>query len=88
MRDTHAHEGCRVGKLLAGGATKILNEGWVLLLDGALCILGAWLAAWLQPGFRKYDAATRSPRGRSLQASLDLGAFGDGGVECTSITTA
>lgn len=48
--------GPRVGDLLAGGGTKILSEGWVLLLGGALCVLVAWLAAQLQPGFRKYDA--------------------------------
>ena len=39
--------GPRVGDLLAGGATKILNEGWVLLLGGVVCIFGAWLAARL-----------------------------------------
>jgi ENTS family enterobactin (siderophore) exporter len=48
--------GPRVGDLLAGGGTKILSEGWVLLLGGALCVLVAWLASQLQPGFRKYDA--------------------------------
>ncbi|PTT65454.1 MFS transporter [Arthrobacter sp. HMWF013] len=48
--------GPRVGDLLAGGGTKILSEGWVLLLGGVLCIALAWLAAQLQPGFRKYDA--------------------------------
>lgn len=53
--------GPRVGDLLAGGATKILTEGWVLLWGGLLCIVGAWLAAWLQPGFRKYDARNPVP---------------------------
>ncbi|TQJ41905.1 ENTS family enterobactin (siderophore) exporter [Arthrobacter sp. SLBN-112] len=53
--------GPRIGDLLAGGATKILNEGWVLLLGGALCIAGAWLAAKLQRGFRKYDARNPVP---------------------------
>lgn len=48
--------GPRVGDLLAGGATKILSEGWVLLLGGALCIGAAWLAARLQAGFTAYDA--------------------------------
>ncbi|WP_426226245.1 MFS transporter [Pseudarthrobacter sp. DSP2-3-2b1] len=48
--------GPRVGDLLAGAGTKILSEGWVLLLGGVLCIALAWLAAQLQPGFRKYDA--------------------------------
>jgi ENTS family enterobactin (siderophore) exporter len=48
--------GPRVGDLLAGGGTKILSEGWVLLLGGALCVLVAWLVSQLQPGFRKYDA--------------------------------
>ncbi len=53
--------GPRVGDLLAGGGTKILSEGWVLLLGGALCIAVAWLAAQLQPGFRKYDARDPVP---------------------------
>ncbi|KNH22854.1 MFS transporter [Arthrobacter sp. ZBG10] len=48
--------GPRVGDLLAGGGTKLLSEGWVLLLGGVLCIAGAWLASALQPGFRKYDS--------------------------------
>ena len=53
--------GPRIGDLLAGGATRILNEGWVLLLGGVLCIAGAWLAAKLQPGFRTYDARNPVP---------------------------
>lgn len=53
--------GPRVGDLLAGGATKILNEGWVLLFGGLLCIAGAWTAAKLQPGFRSYDARNPAP---------------------------
>jgi MFS family permease len=53
--------GPRVGDLLAGGGTKILSEGWVLLLGGVLCIALAWLAAQLQPGFRKYDAHNPVP---------------------------
>lgn len=53
--------GPRVGDLLAGGGTKILSEGWVLLLGGVLCIAVAWLAAQLQPGFRKYDARDPVP---------------------------
>ncbi|WP_248759431.1 MFS transporter [Pseudarthrobacter sp. SSS035] len=53
--------GPRVGDLLAGGGTKILSEGWVLLLGGALCIAVAWLAAQLQPGFRQYDARDPVP---------------------------
>ncbi|MET3720996.1 hypothetical protein ABIB27_002859 [Arthrobacter sp. UYEF21] len=48
--------GPRVGDLLAGGGTKILSEGWVLLLGGMVCVLVAWVAAQLRPGFRKYDA--------------------------------
>lgn len=48
--------GPRIGDLLAGGGTRILSEGWVLLLGGVLCIAGAWVAARLQPGFRNYDA--------------------------------
>jgi ENTS family enterobactin (siderophore) exporter len=53
--------GPRVGDLLAGAGTKILSEGWVLLLGGVLCIAVAWLAAQLQPGFRKYDARDPLP---------------------------
>ncbi|MET3176250.1 UNVERIFIED_ORG: ENTS family enterobactin (siderophore) exporter [Arthrobacter sp. UYCu721] len=53
--------GPRVGDLLAGGGTKILSEGWVLLLGGVLCIAVAWLGAQLQPGFRKYDARDPVP---------------------------
>jgi ENTS family enterobactin (siderophore) exporter len=53
--------GPRVGDLLAGGGTKILTEGWVLLLGGVVCIAVAWLAAQLQPGFRKYDARDPAP---------------------------
>ncbi|WP_426987409.1 MFS transporter [Pseudarthrobacter sp. Y6] len=53
--------GPRVGDLLAGGGTKILSEGWVLLLGGVLCVAVAWLAAQLQPGFRTYDARDPVP---------------------------
>jgi ENTS family enterobactin (siderophore) exporter len=53
--------GPRVGDLLAGGATKIVAEGWVLLFGGFLCIAGAWAAAKLQPGFRNYDARNPVP---------------------------
>ncbi|RAX47157.1 MFS transporter [Arthrobacter sp. AQ5-06] len=53
--------GPRVGDLLAGGGTKILSEGWVLLLGGVLCVAVAWLAAQLQPCFRKYDARDPVP---------------------------
>ena len=40
--------GPRIGDMLAGGATKLLNEGWVLLLGGVLCIAVAWTVARLQ----------------------------------------
>jgi MFS transporter, ENTS family, enterobactin (siderophore) exporter len=53
--------GPRIGDLLAGGATKIVAEGWVLLFGGFLCIAGAWAAAKLQPGFRNYDARNPVP---------------------------
>ena len=33
--------------MLAGGGTKILSEGWVLLLGGLLCIAVAWTVAQL-----------------------------------------
>ena len=50
-----------MGDLLAGGGTKILGEGWVLLPGGVLRIAVAWLAVQLQPGFRKYDARDPAP---------------------------
>jgi len=53
--------GPRIGDLLAGGGTRILAEGSVLLLGGVLCIAGAWLAAKLQPGFGRYDARNPAP---------------------------
>lgn len=53
--------GPRVGDLLAGGGTKLLSEGWVLMLGGLLCIVGAWVAAKVQPGFRQYDARNPVP---------------------------
>ncbi|MFP5367080.1 MAG: MFS transporter [Actinomycetes bacterium] len=53
--------GPRIGDLLAGAGTRILTEGWVLLLGGLLCIAGAWVAARLQPGFRRYDARNPVP---------------------------
>lgn len=53
--------GPRIGDLLAGAGTRILAEGWVLLLGGLLCIAGAWVAAKLQPGFRRYDARNPVP---------------------------
>ena len=53
--------GPRIGDLLAGGATKIVAEGWVLLAGGFLCVAGAWVAAKLQPGFREYDARNPVP---------------------------
>ncbi|TLM85806.1 MFS transporter [Pseudarthrobacter sp. NamE5] len=53
--------GPRIGDLLAGAGTRIVAEGWVLLLGGVLCIAGAWAAARLQPGFRRYDARNPAP---------------------------
>jgi ENTS family enterobactin (siderophore) exporter len=53
--------GPRVGDLLAGGGTKILSEGWVLLLGGVLCVFVTWLASRLQPGFGRYDARNPVP---------------------------
>lgn len=53
--------GPRIGDLLAGGATKLLNEGWVLLLGGVLCIAVAWTVARLQCGFLRYDARNPVP---------------------------
>ncbi|MEC5190019.1 MULTISPECIES: MFS transporter [unclassified Arthrobacter] len=53
--------GPRVGDMLAGGATKILSEGWVLLWGGLLCIAVAWAAAHWQSGFLKYDARNPVP---------------------------
>ena len=53
--------GPRIGDMLAGGATKLLNEGWVLLLGGVLCIAVAWTLARRQSGFLRYDARTPVP---------------------------
>ncbi len=53
--------GPRIGDMLAGGATKLLNEGWVLLLGGVLCIAVAWTLARLQSGFLRYDARNPVP---------------------------
>jgi ENTS family enterobactin (siderophore) exporter len=47
--------------MLAGGATKLLNEGWVLLLGGTLCIAVAWILARQQRGFLLYDARNPVP---------------------------
>ncbi|UYY80774.1 MULTISPECIES: MFS transporter [unclassified Arthrobacter] len=48
--------GPRVGDMLAGGVTKVLSEGWVLLLGGVLCAVLAWLVARGQRGFLRYDS--------------------------------
>jgi len=53
--------GPRIGDMLAGGATKLLNEGWVLLLGGMLCIAVAWILARQQSGFLRYDARNPVP---------------------------
>ena len=53
--------GPRLGDLLAGGGTKLLSEGWVVLLGGLLCIGLAWTVAHLQSGFLKYDARNPVP---------------------------
>ncbi|HKS01414.1 MAG TPA: MFS transporter [Arthrobacter sp.] len=53
--------GPRLGDMLAGGGTKILSEGWVLLLGGVLCIAVAWAVARWQSGFLKYDARNPVP---------------------------
>ncbi|MEO3934226.1 MFS transporter [Micrococcaceae bacterium Sec7.4] len=53
--------GPRVGDMLAGGGTKILSEGWVLLLGGLLCIAVAWSVAHWQSGFLEYDARNPVP---------------------------
>jgi ENTS family enterobactin (siderophore) exporter len=53
--------GPRVGDMLAGGATKLLSEGWVLLAGGVLCAVVAWLVARWQSGFLKYDARNPVP---------------------------
>ncbi len=56
--------GPRVGDMLAGGVTQFLSEGGVLLLGGLLCILVAWFASRMQPGFVAYDA--KHPRALTL----------------------
>ena len=53
--------GPRIGDMLAGGATKLLNEGWVLLIGGVMCIAVAWTLAHLQCGFLRYDARNPVP---------------------------
>lgn len=53
--------GPRVGDLLAGGATKVLSEGWVLLAGGVLCAVAAWVVARWQSGFLRYDARNPVP---------------------------
>ncbi|MFE5839904.1 MFS transporter [Arthrobacter sp. NPDC056493] len=53
--------GPRLGDMVAGGGTKILSEGWVLLLGGILCIVVAWMVARWQSGFLKYDARNPVP---------------------------
>jgi ENTS family enterobactin (siderophore) exporter len=53
--------GPRLGDMLAGGGTKILSEGWVLLLGGVLCIVAAWAVARWQSGFLAYDARNPVP---------------------------
>jgi ENTS family enterobactin (siderophore) exporter len=53
--------GPRIGDMLAGGATKLLNEGWVLLLGGMLCMAVAWTLARQQRGFLRYDARNPVP---------------------------
>ncbi len=53
--------GPRIGDMLAGGATKLLNEGWVLLIGGVICIAVAWTLAHLQCGFLRYDARNPVP---------------------------
>jgi hypothetical protein len=53
--------GPRIGDMLAGGGTKLLSEGWVLLLGGLLCIAVAWALARWQAGFLKYDARNPVP---------------------------
>ena len=53
--------GPRIGDLLAGGATKLLNEGWVLLIGGVICIAVAKTVARVQFGFVRYDARNPVP---------------------------
>ena len=53
--------GPRIGDMLAGGGTKILSEGWVLLIGGVLCIVVAWAVAQRQSGFLWYDARNPVP---------------------------
>ncbi|UKA62019.1 MFS transporter [Arthrobacter sp. FW306-04-A] len=53
--------GPRVGDMLAGGVTKVLSEGRVLLLGGVLCAVLAWLVARWQRGFLRYDSVHPVP---------------------------
>ncbi|GAP57019.1 major facilitator superfamily protein, partial [Arthrobacter sp. Hiyo6] len=53
--------GPRLGDMLAGGGTKLLSEGWVLLVGGLACVAVAWTLAHLQSGFLTYDARNPVP---------------------------
>ena len=54
--------GPRVGDMLAGGATKLLSEGWVLLLGGAVVHRrGLGRGPHWQSGFLRYDARNPVP---------------------------
>ncbi|WP_445153612.1 MFS transporter [Arthrobacter sp. Hor0625] len=53
--------GPRIGDMLAGSATTLLSEGWVLLAGGVLCAVVAWLVARWQSGFLAYDARNPVP---------------------------
>jgi ENTS family enterobactin (siderophore) exporter len=53
--------GPRVGDMLAGGATKLVSEGWVLLAGGVFCAVVAWLVARWESGFLQYDARNPVP---------------------------
>lgn len=53
--------GPRIGDLLAGGATKLLNEEWVLLIGGVMCMAVAKTVARVQFGFVRYDARNPVP---------------------------
>ncbi|WP_284980251.1 MFS transporter [Arthrobacter sp. fls2-241-R2A-200] len=53
--------GPRIGDLVAGGVTRFLSEGGVLLAGGMVCMVLALLAARIQPGFAAYDAKHPTP---------------------------
>ncbi len=67
--------GPRIGDMLAGGGTKLLSEGWVLLLGGLLCIAVAWAAGPLAVGFpevRRAEPRSVAAAGAGISRGQEL----------------